>query len=186
MKKNVKDNNKLKASLFFGFYFFFFLFLVIYIRNNNITFNNNDNKNNNDSIEENKVIKKYSIDYLDNDFEYEFIINDNDEVIKYKGTKNNIDYEDYEYKYFLNIYNINQIIKNSKFLSNENNILNYEISNVTLSELYDKEITDGISKINVYVNDNKNLEKVILDLSTFINKDKYIITLNYKVVDKSE
>ena len=182
MMKKIKDNNRLKASIFFGFYFFFFLFLLIYIKNNNVTFNRENSSKNSENI----TIRNYSIDYLKDDYEYEFVVNNNGVETRYKGTKNNIDYENFENKYFFNIYNINQIIKNGKFLNSENNVLNYEISNITLSSLCDIELVDGISKINVYVDNNRNLEKVIMDLSTLMKKEKYIISLDYKVGEKSE
>ena len=174
--KKFKENKKLKASLFFGFYFFFFLFLIIYIRKNNITPNSNQEAN-----------KTYDINYLmNNDFSYHIIINDNDKEIEYTGTKNNIDYNDYENKYILDIFNINQIIKNSKYIETKENVLSYETSNFLLGALMGKESLEGTSKIDVYVDEKGNLTKIIMDLSTFMNKDKYVITLNYEVGENNE
>ena len=184
MINKIKENNKIKASIFFGFYFFFFLFLVVYIRNNNLMDNKN---NNNENKEEVEVIKEYSIKYLiDNNYKYHFTVNENDEIKEFNGTKDKIDYEDYANKYFLDIYNVNQLIKNSKYLSTEDNTLNYEISNITLSCLTDIEEVSGISKINVYVNDKHDLKKVILDLSSYMKKDKYIVTLEYEVGEDND
>lgn len=185
MIKKIKENKKIRASIFFGFYFFFFLFLVVYIKNNNLI--DNSNKNIENKIEEKKEIKEYSIKYLtDNNYKYHYIINDDSKVIEFNGTKETIDYNDYEYKYFLDIYNVNQIIKNSKYLGTENNTLNYDIENKTLCSLTDIEEISGISKISVNVSDNHNLEKVIMDLSTYMKKDKYIITLEYEVGEDND
>ena len=178
MIKKIKENKKIKASIFFIFYFFFFLILSIYIKNNGVV------PEKKEPVKE--IVKTYSIDYLkDNNYNYEFII-DSDKKIKFNGTKTTIDYEDYPYKYFFDIYNINQIIKNSKYLNAEDNVLNYEVKNETLSLLSGIDYNDGLSKIKIYVNEKKDLEKVILDLASFFNKDEYTITLNYKVGENNE
>ena len=179
MINKVKENKKLKAALFFGFYFFFFLFIFICIGNSKMSSNKSDA---NKKTEESGEINRYSIKYLmDNDYKYTFSIEDNDTKIDFNGTKDIIDYKEFDNKYFLDIFNVNQMIKNSKYLNNDANTLNYEINNDVLSNLVGVQKVEGISKIIVYVKDNGDLYKVVLDLSSFMQKDKYLITLNYEV-----
>ncbi len=179
---NNFNNKKLKAILFFGFYFIFFLFIFIYVKSNNITINSNYNQESEKVVEE--KIKTYSINHLmDNNYSYHFVINDNDKEIIFNGTKDNIDYDEFDNKYFLDIYNDNQIIKNSKYIDTKDNVLSYEVSNFLLSALVNGSVLEGNSKVDVYVDGKGNLVKVILDLSSFMQKDKYLITLNYEVGD---
>ena len=181
--KEFNDNKKLKAALFFGFYFFFFLFIAIYVRKNNITINSSVDDNKEEVVVE--EIKTYSISNLiDNDYSYEFIINDNNDDIYNLNNAENKD--EYQYKYFLDIYNVNQIIKNSKHIETKDLVLSYETSNFLLSALIDKTILEGVSTFNVTVDNKGNLIKVVMDLSSLMEKDKYIITLNYKVGDANE
>ena len=187
MKKIIKkthQNKRLKATLFFAFYFFFFLFLAIYIKNNNISVFQNNMKD--DKPSQNKVIKNYNIDWLSNNYKYQFIINDDGKEIVFKGEKDNIDYNDFENKYFLNLYNVNQIIKNSKHINSENNLLTYEVTNDNLNNLLNSKSNTGVNRIDVYVDDNTNLLKVIMDLSSYMQKEKYTITLSYQVGDSNE
>ncbi len=182
MINKIKENKKLKAALFFGFYFFFFLFLFTYIGNNNVSSKDNTDK----TIEEKEEIKEYSIKYLtDNNYIYHFIIDDDNKITEYNGTKENIDYTEFDNKYFLDIFNINQLIKKSKYINTTDSTMNYEISNDDISSLINNEKMEGISKINVHVT-NGNLDKVILDLSSYMQKEKYLITLNYEVGEEDD
>ena len=168
-----------KSICFFGFYLIFFIVLAFILKNrNNVV--NDKTKNVDNKIEVKENVNSYDLTKIINsNFEYFYTINDNDEIKKFSGTKNNVDYLDFDNKYFLDIYNINQLIKKSKFIKNESNILSYELDNSVLNELL---ITDktGTSKIDVYVKNDNSVEKIILDLKEYFNKDKYEIILEYK------
>lgn len=182
--KTFYYDKKGKYILFFGFYLIFFIILGFYIK----SFNNSkgdEPKKEETTVEE--KITTYDISKLvNNDYSYNIDIIDNDELISFSGTKNNIDYANYPNKYFLDIYNINQLLKRSKLISSENNILTYELLNSDINDILLTEVLDGINKIEVYVNDNTELNKVILDLTNYLVKEKYQITINYIVGDNNE
>ena len=53
-----------------------------------------------------------------------------DESITFEGTKDNIDYANYKNKYFLDIYNVNQLLKRSKYIDTiDGTVLKYELNN---------------------------------------------------------
>ena len=183
---NLKDwyvNRKGKYILFFGFYIVFFIFLGIYLRT--------DDNNKNNQIKDNEIveeeIKTYNItNLINNDYEYNIVINDNEEIITFNGTKSNIDYANYYNKYFLDIYNINQLIKKSKFIESKNYVLTYELSNSEINDILLTEKKDGINKIDVYVNKKTEVEKIVLDLTNYFEKDNYQINISYTVGDNNE
>ena len=170
-----------KAILFFGFYLVFFIFLGIYMRSM-------DNKEViPEEIPQEEKITTYNISNLiNNDYSYEIEIHDNEEIIKFNGTKLNIDYANYENKYFLDIYNLNQLLKKSKFISSEDYVLSYEIMNLDIDDLLVTETMEGVNKILVYVDKTGGIEKVFLDLSSYLQKDKYTIMINYSQGEKNE
>ena len=186
---NFKDwynNKKGKQIMFFAFYIAFFIFLAIYIRSNDKKIVDEPKEETKEQIVE-KKITTYSINNLiNNDYQYEIIILDENDMITFKGNKNNIDYANYENKYFLDIYNINQLLKKSKFIDTKNNILTYELDN---SEINDVLLTDkpsGINKIELYVNDLGEVEKITIDLSNYLEKSTYQININYILEEENE
>ena len=173
-----------KMILFFGFYLIFFIFLAIYMRKIN-AYKKTENKTNNTQIEE--KITTYSINNLiSNDYSYSISIIDNSEMIRFAGTKNNIDYGNYEHKYFLDIYNINQLIKRSKLVDSNTNMLSYELANKELNDILLTQKTDNTNKIDVYVNSVGEVNKIVLDITRYLEKDNYQITINYMWGDNNE
>ena len=170
-----------KMILFFGFYLIFFIFLGTFLRN----INNNQTPTPNK--EEKKEITTYDLNKIVNsDYQYEIIILDNEEEINFKGSKDNIDYENYENKYFLDIYNINQLIKKSKFKESKDNVLTYELPNKEINDILLTEKDDGINTIYVSVNDDTIVNKITLDLAKYLEKDKYVITISYLIGEEDE
>lgn len=185
--KTFYNDKKGKYILFFGFYLIFFIFLAIYIRS--VKDNKPIEKNKEEIVE--KEITTYDISNLiNNDYSYEIEVSDNYNTTNFSGTKNNVDYANFENKYFLDIYNINQLLKRSKFMGSEDNILTYYLYNKELNELLltNKTENEEISsnKIFVYVNDDAEVEKIVFDLSTYFEKVMYQITINYSVGDNNE
>ena len=182
--KDWYSNRKGKYILFFGFYLIFFIFLAIYIRSLN---KNNQEKPKKEENTEVEKITTYNItNLINNDYKYEIVIYDNEEIIKYNGSKNNIDYANYVNKYFLDIYNINQLLKRSKFISSNNNVLTYELASKEINDILLTENKDGINKIDVYVNTHSNKEKIVLDLTNYFEKKLYQINIKYIVGDANE
>ena len=182
--KNLKeklDNNKtLKYSLFFGFYLIFFILLFIYMRNNNFV---SDTKEEKEEVKEEININNPLNKLLNNNFNYEIIIKDDHQVITFNGLKDNPDYNDYEYKYFLDIYNINQLIKRSKLIRDDNNSINYEISNLEISGILNTIKEEGINNIDINIIEG-NITEINLDLHNYLDKEEFII--NYKIGDNNE
>ena len=173
---NFKDwysNRKGKQIIFFAFYIVFFILFAIYINNN--------------KEQHEKKITTYSISNLiNNDYKYEILIFDDNNVITFKGNKNSIDYANYENKYFLDIYNINQLLKKSKFINSNNNILNYELNNIEINDILLTNKPSGINKIELYVDDSGGVEKINMDLSNYLEKTTYRININYILGDNNE
>lgn len=177
--KDWYSNKKGKQILFFGFYIIFFAFLAIYIRSAN---NNKPEEPKKEEIKPVERITTYDItDLLDNDYQYEIVINDNEEIISFNGSKSNVDYNDFANKYFLDIYNINQLLKKSKFVGSSDNILTYELSNTSLNEILLTDKKDGSNKIFVYVKDDTKVERIVLDLANYLEKQVYQINIKYTV-----
>ena len=182
--KDFYNNRNGKMILFFGFYLIFFIFLAFYIRGL-------DNNKNREMPKEEENIKEeittYDISHLINsDYSYNISILDNNETINFNGTKSNIDYGNYFNKYFLDIYNINQLLKKSKFIESKNLVLTYELSNNELNDILLTNKSDGTNKIDVLVNENSKVEKITMDLGKYMGKDKYVITINYQVGENNE
>lgn len=183
---NFKDwygNKKGKYILFFGFYIVFFIFLGFYIKNSKI----DQKEENKEEVKQEEKLTTYNItNLINNNYKYEIEVNDNNIVTNFKGSKNNVDYANYSNKYFLDIYNINQLLKKSKFIGNYNNILKYELSNSELNEILITEKKDGINKIDVSIDKTGNINKIIMDLSNYLEKDIYEISITYIIGDNNE
>lgn len=187
-----------KMTLFFGFYFFFFLFLISNININNKTNQNNSDTNINENNGNNSNVSEpttWKFDILLNDYyTYNYYINENGNNISFNGRLNETNQivEEYQYNYFLNLYNINQIIKKSKYLERielDNGYqYNYEVSNKSLGELLeiDGNFSNLFNKIVIYTNNNLIVSKIDLDLGSYMqelnNYNEYKITLQYEKV----
>ena len=172
-----------KAILFFGFYFIFFIFLAFYMR----SLENKKPPEEKEEVKEEIKITTYDISNLiDNDYHYTIDILDDGSPISFVGTKSNVDYANFENKYFLDIYNINQLLKRSKLVNSEGNVLTYELNNSEINDILVTEKQDGTNKIEVYVNDNTEVNRIVLDLSNYLEKDEYNITINYEIGEKNE
>ena len=186
-EKDVSPEVKRKKMIvFFGFYLIFFIFLFIWLKNSNV-------ENTNVPTDE-ETSFTYKTDLIENNnYTYVYEIEENENVNTIRGIRDDENYEvsEYKYKYFLDIYNIKKLIKNSKYLykiDNNNEIsYKYEIDNKTISNLLQnsKEIENGINNILVYVDNNDNVYKIELDLSSYmvsINEyTKYHLTLYYGI-----
>ena len=186
-EKDVSPEVKRKKMIvFFGFYIIFFIFLFIWLKSNNV-------ENTNTPIDE-ETSFTYKTDLIENNnYTYVYEIEENENVNTIRGIRDDENYEvsEYKYKYFLDIYNIKKLIKNSKYLykiDNNNEIsYKYEIDNKTISNLLQnsKEIENGVNNILVYVDNNDNVYKIELDLSSYmvsINEyTKYHLTLYYGI-----
>ena len=181
--KDFYNNRNGKMILFFGFYLIFFIFLGIYMKNL-------DNKPKNNSQDQNKIedrITTYDISNLiNNDYQYNVSILDNNDTIIFKGTKSNIDYANYSNKYFLDIYNINQLLKKSKFVNSDNLVLTYELNNSELNDILLTKAKEAINTIKVFVNENGEIEKIMMDLKNYFEKENYQITIDYLIGDVNE
>ena len=168
-----------KYILFFGFYLIFFIFLAFYMRSLNANKPKEENKEQEQVVEK---ITTYDISNLiNNDYIYSIEINDNEEKINFNGKKSNIDYANYEHKYFLDIYNINQLLKRSKLVKSEDNILTYELSNKEINDILLTNKNDAVNKIDVYVNNKTEIIRIIFDLSNYLDKDVYQIIIDYNI-----
>ena len=186
-EKDVSPEVKRKKMIvFFGFYLIFFIFLFIWLKSNNV-------ENTNTPIDE-ETSFTYKTDLIENNnYTYVYEIEENENVNTIRGIRDDENYQlsEYKYKYFLDIYNIKKLIKNSKYLykiDNNNEIsYKYEIENKTISNLLQnsKEIENGVNNILVYVDNNDNVYKIELDLSSYmvsINEyTKYHLTLYYGI-----
>jgi hypothetical protein len=186
-EKDVSPEVKRKKMIvFFGFYLIFFIFLFIWLKNSNV-------ENTNVPTDE-ETSFTYKTDLIENNnYTYVYEIEENENVNTIRGIRDDENYQlsEYKYKYFLDIYNIKKLIKNSKYLykiDNNNEIsYKYEIENKTISNLLQnsKEIENGVNNILVYVDNNDNVYKIELDLSSYmvsINEyTKYHLTLYYGI-----
>lgn len=186
-EKDVSPEVKRKKMIvFFGFYLIFFIFLFIWLKSNNV-------EDTNTPIDE-ETSFTYKTDLIENNnYTYVYEIEENENVDTIRGIRDDENYQlsEYKYKYFLDIYNIKKLIKNSKYLykiDNNNEIsYKYEIENKTISNLLQnsKEIENGVNNILVYVDNNDNVYKIELDLSSYmvsINEyTKYHLTLYYGI-----
>ena len=181
--KDFYNNRHGKAILFFGFYLIFFIFLAIYIRGLNT---NNKNTPKEETKVEEKITSYNLSNLINNDYKYNISIIDNEETITFSGTKSNIDYANYPNKYFLDIYNINQLLKKSKFIDSEDFVLSYELNNSEINDILLTNKKEGINKIYVNVNGKGEVNKILMDLTNYLEKDKYEIIINYLVGEENE
>lgn len=181
--KDFYNNKNGKMILFFGFYLIFFIFLAFYMKSLN------DNKTSvpKDEIKQEETITTYDLSYLiNNDYVYNIVITDNDDVITFNGTKNNIDYGNYSNKYFLDIYNINQLLKRSRLIGSKDLVLSYELLNSEINDILLTNKENGINKIDVLVNKTSQVEKITMDLSKYMEKEKYLVVISYKQGEQNE
>ncbi len=178
--KTFYNEKKGKYILFFGFYLIFFIFLAVYIRNINT------NKPKEENTEQ-QTITTYDISNLiNNDYQYSIEIIDNDETISFNGTKNNVDYANYANKYFLDIYNINQLLKRSKLNNSENYVLMYDLNTSEINDILLTNKPEGVNEIKVTVNEKGEIKKIYFDLSNYFEKNIYQITIDYIVGENNE
>lgn len=189
--KEILDNQYTKPLLFFGFYFFFFLFLFSFINIDKIDIN-----------EENKNSWKN----INNNYKYKYEITNNDNIVILEGKKynnkelfikeiNGIKEAEY-YRFYNDFY-----IKEDKYKklevfyyvdeSFDHNLIdiNY-IKTITIeSNLINKETNIDKTISEIYEIDNIKIEIItendILQMVK-INKDNYIILLQYIDIDKIE
>ncbi len=172
-----------KTILFFGFYLVFFIFLFFYMRDMNVVKEGENNE---------ETVITYKTEFIENsNYTYVYEIEENENIYSFRGIRDTENYEvsEYKYKYFLDIYNIKKLIKNSKYLykiDNNNEIsYKYELSNKKVASMLQKEedVEDGINNIIVYVDSSDNAYKIELDLSSYMRSineyTKYHLTLYY-------
>lgn len=211
MKNNNEEKgviNKIKAfcqskvgkmTLFFGFYFFFFLFLSFFLNANKNIDKSADNNNNNQVVDKennSQVTDLFTINpIVDNNYFYNYTILENGNEINFTGQINDKNFliEEYAYNYFLDIYNVRQLIKNSKYISktdySDNIVYQYELTNKTINELRGEELnSEGTNKITVTVNSNLVVTDIELDLNNYMSNkfNEYKITLQYGKVANNE
>ena len=177
IKKFIKTKRG-KSILFFGFYLVFFVILAILMKNNI----------NKETIQDNKKLQNnlWTINRVINldDYLYKVEINDNGNTeIKDEARKNELSYdlEKNKMDYFLDIYNINKLIKNSKLIESLDNKTTYMITNTKLNEILSEMQEDG-ENIIIVENSNKSLS-IQMDLHEFMKKNEYIIKIEYRGVD---
>lgn len=177
MMEYFKSKNG-KAVLFFGFYLIFFIFLGVYF--NNIKQDEYNADTEVIDLNDKEVTNNYNVSILtDINYSYSFEINDSGVLSTFNGTRDNIDYNDYEYKYFLDINNINQLIKKGKLIDQVENTFNYELASSNIAEILETDNIVGINHLSITINNN-TIEKVFMDLSEYMNREFYI-TLNYQL-----
>lgn len=170
-----------RHTIFFGFYLIFFILVLLLVKNLNTSFEEKNKKN------ENPSQVHYQIDCLNNNsylYEYE-IIYDNEKIV-FKGIKGDNDFREFPHAHFLNIYNLNQILKNAKIVETNTNMLMYEIGNQELNDLYQENeiINDNINTIKVFVDTNYCLKSFEMDLSNYIEDfSSYQIKGKYEVIE---
>ena len=180
--KDFYNNRNGKMILFFGFYLIFFIFLGFYMK----SLKNNTTILNDQTTVEEKITTYDISNLINNDYSYNINIFDNDDIITFNGTKYNIDYGNYYNKYFLDIYNINQLLKKSKFIDSSGLVLSYELANKELNDILLTNKNDGTNKIDILVNKNGGVEKITMDLSKYMGKEKYEIIIIYKIGEQNE
>lgn len=212
--KELKKTPKGRAILFFGFYFIFFLALAILARmsprSNNYVDDNTNKRNDGLSVEKVEAAN-YKFNYIveiDNET-YEYVgerIEDkelftfnggeyykaNDEYYK-KGLNSWVKVDEpYKYREFLDFKQINEIfagatsVSKTEFDSGEISYL-FKIASASISKSIDGtdiDIDDIPNELNFVSNDEGELYKIELDLSSYgkyknICKEKFNIVLNY-------
>ena len=175
-KNNVKS---LKYSLFFGFYLIFFIALFILYKNNVKEIEKQDNPQKEVSIYE--ILKDSIKEYHEVNYQEKIVINDNEELTI---LIDNPDYQENKYHYFFDLYNLNQLIKNSKLEKKEDNKYYFKITYKDLNDVLDTENEGNDNNIILEINNNKII-KTTYDLSTYYG-DKTIIEIEYIKGDKDE
>ena len=89
-------------------------------------------------------------------------------------------------KYFLDIYNINQLLKKSKYIDSKDKVLSFELTNAEINDILLTNKPDGLNKIDVMVNDKKEVVKVNFDLTNYMEKNIYQINISYTLGEENE
>ena len=198
-KEFRKDPKKRSISLLI-IYGIFFIFVIFYIRSNNYVNNTNNN------LDKNDVVNKDTV----SNYEYNYEININDEVINIKGvyidnkelfSLNNEKYyiqdnkvylnnEEVTVNYpvlYLNYNSLKTFIKGlqyeSKTLYKDKNIkYEYSINNNLISNYFNEDnINEGMSNIVLY--ESEYIDKIEIDLSSYYNVNNYKIIINYNNIN---
>ena len=178
--KTFYNEKKGKYILFFGFYLIFFIFLAIYLRTANA------NKPKEEPTKEQEITTYDISNLINNDYSYSILINDEEDTINFNGSKNNVDYANYDNKYFLDIYNINQLLKRSKLDNSENYVLTYLLNTSEINDILLTNKPESVNEIKVGVSENGEIKKITLDLSKYFEKNIYQITIDYIVGENNE
>lgn len=161
--KRIKENKTLKYSLFFGFYLIFFIFLGFYL-------NRMDNKINSQTQEE--KTGEYSLTALmDNSYQVE--IKEAEKRIVYNAS--DLESRSDSYAYFGNIYNVNQLIKKSRFVEEKDHTLYFLLNNKELNTLLNTEIEEKDNEIKLLVNDERVVKEISLSLDNYYGQAISII-----------
>ncbi len=179
MKKTKKTISPFKRNLFFGFYFFFFLAIFL-------AYNYIDKKN---TEERDKIYTIYKTDMIENNIcHYNYIINDQEKIIEYKGYTNDKehDYSKDEHYYLLDFYNVKQLIKNSKItlynlIDDNHGYYTLELNNQEIYKYYEGNNQDLINNIELYINSDYEVYEIKLDLSNYFGY-QYNIDMKYEVI----
>ena len=164
-----------KALFFFGFYLLFFIAFFTIV---------NNSKKNIPKVEVEEKEKDtdktlYFTELLDINYQYTIEVNDNNEINKYQGTKDSIDYKECKYKYFFDLYNINQLIKKSKVIEKIDNYSKYSLDNKELNDLLE---TESQGNTIIEIKEGEELE-INLDLHEYYQKDVFQIKILLKEGD---
>ena len=176
----MKLSKRKKAIIFFGFYLIFFLVVFSFINQNKKTIDIKKDETK-EEIKEEKILSLNDVTKMDYQYEYEMNIDGN--VTIFKGFKDQIDYEENEYQYFFDIYNVNQLIKKSKVLEKNNHYGKYRLENLELDELLDS--SESVGNTIIEVKEAKELE-IDIDLKEYYQKNVFTIKLIYREVEEVE
>lgn len=171
-------NKKVKALLFFSFYAIFFTVLIIFVNGNSTPNQPQEEEKKEEIVEKNISFSNI----FDINYQYTYEVNNDGDITTYQGTKEKIDYDDSEYKYFFDIYNINQLIKKSKVIEKIDNYSKYSLDNHELDELLGSETTGNTI---IEMNEKEELE-ISLDLHNYYSKNIFMIKLIFKVGEEND
>ena len=164
--KRIKENKTLKYSLFFGFYLIFFIFLGVYL-------NRMNDKINSPTQEEKNG--EYSLTALmDNSYQVE--IREEEKSVVYNVS--DLEAKSESYAYFGNIYNLNQLIKKSRFVEEKDHILYFLLNNKELNALLNTEMEEKDNEIKLLVNDERIVKEISLSLDNYYGTAISIILKN--------
>lgn len=195
--KNIYNNPRGKACLFFSFYLVFFLIMIVILRFSSRSMNLSSNDYERGSNQKYNISK-----LLDSNFDFEYNVNLDGVNYKYFGQKNGdselFSYNDksyyknkesffvydsfwmknespYLYGYFMDFKNITYLLDNASFEAKTEYdsgkvVYNYVISTNTINEfIHDvySDFADEGNRISVSTNDNKEVNGITYDLSNY-------------------